>query len=69
MDKVWILKDEEHLKNWIATSDKDHGEGYSSCSLTLSPAGHGLFSGQISTQVKNTLHCSIVVLALFGINH
>lgn len=51
MDKVWILKNEEQLKNWVATSDKDHGEGYSSCSLSLSPAGHGLFSGQINTQV------------------
>ncbi|XP_042869406.1 complex I intermediate-associated protein 30, mitochondrial-like isoform X2 [Penaeus japonicus] len=51
MDKVWTLKNEEHLKNWVVTSDKDHGEGYSSCSLALSPAGHGLFSGQINTQV------------------
>lgn len=51
MDKLWILNTQESLNHWVVTSDQDHGEGGSSCSLTLSPTGHGLFSGEISTQV------------------
>lgn len=51
MDKIWILKSEDDLEEWIVTSDQDHKEGYSSGSLTLSQTGHGLFSGEITTRV------------------
>ncbi|KAK3879885.1 hypothetical protein Pcinc_015588 [Petrolisthes cinctipes] len=51
MNKVWELDNEAALENWNVTSDSDHGEGFSSGSLTISPTGHGLFSGHISTQV------------------
>ncbi|KAK7065690.1 Complex I intermediate-associated protein 30, mitochondrial, partial [Halocaridina rubra] len=47
MDIMWEIKDEEDVKQWVVTSDRDHGEGYSSGALTLSPTGHGLFSGEL----------------------
>nr|XP_053657429.1 complex I intermediate-associated protein 30, mitochondrial-like isoform X2 [Cherax quadricarinatus] len=65
MDKIWILNSEESLEQWVVTSDKDHNEGFSSASLTLSPTGHGLFSGRINTQVpkdgrvKRAGYCNI----------
>ncbi|XP_045581044.1 complex I intermediate-associated protein 30, mitochondrial [Procambarus clarkii] len=51
MDKILVLDSEESLNHWIVTCDSDHCEGYSSASLSVSPTGHGLFSGHISTQV------------------
>lgn len=61
MDKVWMLDSEAALEKWVVTSDSDHGEGFSSGSLTVSPTGHGLFSGHISTQVS-----SIFIFLLTG---
>nr|CAG4634901.1 EOG090X091L [Alona affinis] len=36
---------------WITTSDQDHEEGFSSCSLKISPTGKGLFSGEVCTRI------------------
>ena len=52
MDKKWTLNSEKDLEQFATVSDKDHGEGNSTCSLTLSPTGHGLFSGNIDTRVS-----------------
>lgn len=60
MDKIWILDNEAALENWVVTSDSDHGEGFSSGSLTISPTGHGLFSGHISTRVS-LIFCSFLI--------
>ncbi|XP_066948151.1 complex I intermediate-associated protein 30, mitochondrial isoform X1 [Macrobrachium rosenbergii] len=51
MDKMWVLKENKDLEEWVVTCDKDHNEGFSSGAVTLSPTGHGLFSGELSTQV------------------
>lgn len=34
--------------------DKDHGEGYSTAKLELSPSGYGLFHGNIDMTVPQT---------------
>ncbi|XP_068209831.1 complex I intermediate-associated protein 30, mitochondrial isoform X2 [Palaemon carinicauda] len=51
MDKMWVLKEDKDLEDWVVTSDRDHNEGSSFGTLGLSPTGHGLFSGEVSTQV------------------
>ncbi|XP_064122978.1 complex I intermediate-associated protein 30, mitochondrial-like isoform X2 [Macrobrachium nipponense] len=51
MDKMWVLKENKDLEEWVITCDQDHNEGFSSGTVTLSPTGHGLFSGELSTQV------------------
>ncbi len=50
---MWKFDSEEALKKqWVTTADSDWGEGYSSCSLSLSPSGKtALFSGELSTRV------------------
>lgn len=65
MDKVWVFDSQEVLDKWVVTSDSDHGEGRSTGSLTLSPTGHGLFSGEICTEppkdgrVKRAGYCNM----------
>nr|CAG4648743.1 EOG090X091L [Polyphemus pediculus] len=51
VDAQWTFNSNSSFDKWIVTSDRDHGEGYSTCSLALSPTGKGLFSGVLSTQV------------------
>uniref|UniRef100_A0A2P2I1M7 Complex I intermediate-associated protein 30, mitochondrial-like n=1 Tax=Hirondellea gigas TaxID=1518452 RepID=A0A2P2I1M7_9CRUS len=36
---------------WVVTTDQDHGEGYSTASLSVSPSGYALFTGVLSTQI------------------
>ncbi|CAH1402209.1 unnamed protein product [Nezara viridula] len=63
--KQWELRKEEHLGTWITTSDSDHGEGHSTCSLTLNNNGFGHFSGVLDTTVpidgrtKRAGYCSV----------
>ncbi|XP_014291215.2 complex I intermediate-associated protein 30, mitochondrial [Halyomorpha halys] len=63
--KEWELRNGEHLENWMTTSDSDHGEGHSSCSLILNNNGFGHFSGILDTTVpqdgktKRAGYCSI----------
>lgn len=63
--KQWELRKVEHLDNWITTSDSDHGEGHSTCSLTLNNHGFGHFSGELDTavpvdgRIKRAGYCSI----------
>lgn len=49
-DVVWSFG-ESDLNEYIVTSDSDHNEGLSHCSLTKSPAGYGLFSGKLDSTV------------------
>lgn len=64
-DIMWQFGTQESLGEWVVTSDKDHNEGYSSCSLTLNKHGKGLFAGDLSTQVpkdgriKRAGYCNI----------
>ncbi|KAF7266768.1 hypothetical protein GWI33_019944 [Rhynchophorus ferrugineus] len=65
VDVVWRFQDKSSLDQWIVTSDQDHKEGFSSCSLTLSNCGKGLFSGELSMRkprdgrVKRAGYCNI----------
>lgn len=50
-DVVFTFKTPESLDKWMVGSDSDHGEGRSTASLTLSPSGHGLFSGHVNSEL------------------
>nr|CAG4638569.1 EOG090X091L [Cyclestheria hislopi] len=50
VDILWDFKNNPDFDKWVVTSDSDHKEGYSTCSLNLSPAGNALFSGNLSIQ-------------------
>ncbi|KAF2894978.1 hypothetical protein ILUMI_11211 [Ignelater luminosus] len=64
-DIVWQFGSQDSLNEWVVTSDKDHNEGYSSCSLALNKHGKGLFAGELSTRVpkdgriKRAGYCNI----------
>lgn len=47
----WCFNEHTNFDDWIITCDADNNEGYSSCSLSLSTTGKGLFSGNLSTQL------------------
>ncbi|XP_060518570.1 complex I intermediate-associated protein 30, mitochondrial [Cylas formicarius] len=65
VDVVWRFNKKDSLKQWLVTSDKDHNEGYSECSLQLTNYGKGLFSGTLSTKlpkdgkIKRAGYCNI----------
>lgn len=67
-DVIWKFGNTEALSNWVVTSDSDHNEGYSTCSLTLNKQGKGMFSGNLSTRVpkdgriKRAGYCNIRTL-------
>lgn len=64
-DVIWKFNDQQSLDNWVTTSDSDNAEGYSTCGLTLSPEGKGVFSGEISTKlpkdgkIQRTGYCNL----------
>jgi len=51
IDIVWQFSQPGALSQWVTTSDSDHKEGYSTCELSLSKGGNGLFMGTLSTRV------------------
>uniref|UniRef100_A0A1B6C9Z5 NADH:ubiquinone oxidoreductase intermediate-associated protein 30 domain-containing protein n=2 Tax=Clastoptera arizonana TaxID=38151 RepID=A0A1B6C9Z5_9HEMI len=51
IEKKWTFSDNNDLEHWIVTSDKDHAEGSSACSLEINSQGKGIFSGVLSTEV------------------
>nr|CAG4643329.1 EOG090X091L [Ilyocryptus agilis] len=51
VDIQWTFDSSTNYDDWIVTSDQDHNEGFSSGKLCISPAGKGLFSGEICTRV------------------
>lgn len=58
------------IEKFIVTSDSDHNEGNSHCSLKLSESGYGLFSGVLDSTVPKignihkTGYCNITSLHL-----
>jgi hypothetical protein len=50
-DVVWQFSQPGALSKWVITSDSDHSEGHSTCELSLSKGGKGLFMGTLNTQV------------------
>lgn len=67
-DVVWKFGSNEALDKWKVTSDSDHNEGFSSCSLGLNKQGKGLFSGHLSTRapkdgrIKKAGYCNMQTL-------
>jgi len=49
--KVWGFQSEDDLLQWILTKDSDWGEGYSDAHLDLSPLGHAVLRGDLSSRV------------------
>jgi len=49
--REWGFSTEEELAQWILTKDSDWGEGYSAAELSLSPLGHAVLRGELSTRV------------------
>ncbi|XP_037963171.2 complex I intermediate-associated protein 30, mitochondrial [Plutella xylostella] len=64
-DLVWCFNDASVLDKFVATSDSDHNEGFSSCKLEPSPAGRALFHGHLDLRVpkdgriKKAGYCAI----------
>nr|CAG4651965.1 EOG090X091L [Triops cancriformis] len=65
VDIVWKLDRNADFNQWVATSDKDHNQGHSECSFTLSPSGKGLFAGNLCTdlpqdgKIKKAGYCNV----------
>lgn len=51
IDLIWCFSDQSVLDKFVTTSDSDHNEGYSQCSLTMSSAGRALFHGHLDLRV------------------
>jgi len=49
--KEWGFASEEEMNQWILTKDSDWGEGYSAAEFELSPLGHAVLRGDLSTRV------------------
>lgn len=47
---MWRFDNKELLDYFVTTSDRDHREGFSTCSLEMSKAGRALFSGNIDVR-------------------
>ncbi|XP_059053324.1 complex I intermediate-associated protein 30, mitochondrial [Achroia grisella] len=50
-DLIWCFNDQNVLDKFVTTSDSDHNEGYSQCSLNMSSAGRALFHGHLDLRV------------------
>lgn len=51
VDKLFNFRNQDDLKFWLATSDRDNEEGESVCDLTINQRGKGLFTGNLSLEV------------------
>ncbi|KAJ0173708.1 hypothetical protein K1T71_010857 [Dendrolimus kikuchii] len=51
VDLLWLFNDANVLDKFVTTSDSDHNEGFSTCSLDMSPAGRAKFHGYLDTKV------------------
>ena len=49
--KEWGFQTPEEMEEWILTKDSDWGEGYSAAEFSLSPLGHAVWRGDLSTRV------------------
>lgn len=64
-DVVWDFNDPATLAQWVASSDSDHNEGHSRCTLEPSEAGRALFAGEVRTlvpkdgKIKRAGYCNI----------
>lgn len=64
-DVIWDFNEPAVLEKWVASSDSDHNEGQSTCTLVPSEAGRALFSGNVQStvpkdgKIKRAGYCNI----------
>ena len=58
--KEWGFQSEAELGEWILTKDSDWGEGYSAAEFSLSPLGHAVWRGDLSTRQSSQLSPPLV---------
>ncbi|XP_063696806.1 complex I intermediate-associated protein 30, mitochondrial [Culicoides brevitarsis] len=51
VDIAYQFTTKEEIEKWVVTADSDHGQGFSSAAFDLSPAGYGLFHGNVRSDV------------------
>ncbi|XP_055324350.1 complex I intermediate-associated protein 30, mitochondrial-like [Sitodiplosis mosellana] len=51
IDTVFEFGKQEDIDKFVVTSDSDHNEGYSHCSLKINQSGYGSFSGILDSTV------------------
>ncbi|CAG9789216.1 unnamed protein product [Diatraea saccharalis] len=51
IDLLWCFNEPNVLDKFVTTSDSDHNQGYSTCSLEMSSAGRALFHGNLDMRV------------------
>uniref|UniRef100_A0A1L8DUN7 Putative chaperone protein n=1 Tax=Nyssomyia neivai TaxID=330878 RepID=A0A1L8DUN7_9DIPT len=51
VDVKFQFKEPQDLEKWVCTADSDHNQGHSVAKFEISPSGHGLFYGSLSTKV------------------
>ncbi|XP_071453819.1 complex I intermediate-associated protein 30, mitochondrial [Hetaerina americana] len=65
LDIFWQFGPPEELSKWVTSSDSDHNQGFSTCELTISRAGKGLFQGNLCVdppkdgKVKRAGYCNM----------
>jgi NADH dehydrogenase [ubiquinone] 1 alpha subcomplex assembly factor 1 len=65
IDVAWKFKEQVDMDKWVVTADSDHNEGYSKANFEISPAGHGLFYGNLQSaapkdgRIKKAGYCNI----------
>lgn len=63
--KILYFPDPDDFDRWVVTADKDHNQGTSTATFEVSPAGHALFSGNLTTdcpkdgRIKRSGYCNI----------
>lgn len=64
-DLLWCFNEPSVLEKFVTTSDSDHNEGFSKCTLEMSSAGRALFHGYLDVRVpkdgriKKAGYCSM----------
>ena len=54
IDKFFDFRGPESLDEWVVTTDSDNDGGFSTANLSISPFGHGTFTGNLSNRVPKT---------------
>lgn len=78
IDTVFEFGRQDDINKFVVTSDSDHNEGYSQCSLKINQSGYGLFSGVLDStvpkqgRISRAGYCNItslrVKVCLFWVN-
>lgn len=65
VDIAFRFNNKESLEKWVVSSDSDHNQGFSTAAFEPSPAGYGLFHGNVRSdvpkdgRVKRAGYCNV----------